>query len=122
VLGALAGEGERRTIEVDARRVEQRAGRRHFQRRRRAEAGADRHVAADLERRADEPVSGAFEHRGDAAHVIAPMAGRSAAGRVEIEFDRLTKRDERTTSRRSARGSTTRVCRSMATGITKPSL
>ena len=87
VLGALAGQRERGAIHRDAGEIEQGVAGRDFQRRRGAEAGADRHLAVDQQVRPDQPMARSAQHHRDAADVVAPVAPRAGGGIVEIELD-----------------------------------
>ena len=89
VLGALAGEGERRQVDGDARGGEEGIAGRDLQRGGGGEAGAERHIAVDEHVDAGEPVAGTLQHQCLAEDVIAPVLPRRRVRFVEIELERL---------------------------------
>ena len=86
VLGALGDLGRRDRLERQAGGGEQRMGDADLERRGRAEAGAERHVARDHEVRAGEAPPVRLQHRSDPEHVVGPHVTAAGRGRVEIEF------------------------------------
>ena len=111
-------------IDRPADRVEQRKSHRDLERRRGAEPRAARHVARHEDVGARHVDSFAHQLRGHAEDVVAPAAARLGAGRPRDRSRRvLSTYSECTTSRRSVRTPiATHVDRSIAAGMTKPSL